>query len=458
VTREAKRSGVRELLGHPGSRTFLWLALGQSVSLFGTHFTAFALGVWLFEETGAATPLALSVLAGFLPGVLLGPYAGVVVDRVNRKWAMMFSDLAQGVATLAILSLLAAGVLTPLMIYGLLALSSTAGAFQYPALASTISLLVPKAHLGRANGVLSFGEGVGSLAAPFLAGVLVPTIGVSGVMLIDVATFVFSAAVLLLLSIPNPVRHDPDRAAERKALGEMLEGWRYITRRPGLLGLLLIGSLLNLIGIFVSTRLSTPLVLARSGGDTVALGLVSSAFGAGLIVGGLVMASWGGPRRRIYGVLGSMIAIGLCYQVLFSLGQQWPIWVLASFLGPLFIPIQSGSSQAIWQAKVSPEVQGRVFALRYTVGQFLTPVGLVLVGPLADRVAEPLMNGPLGVTLAPLFGMGPGRGFALVMLCFGLLTVLIAIIGLSLPRVRKLEQELPDAAAVVDEAPATAHA
>lgn len=452
MTSETRQPGLRELLEHPGSRTFLLLTLGQSVSLFGTHLTAFALGVWLFEETGAATPLALSVLAGFLPGVLLGPYAGVVIDRIDRKWAMMFSDLGQGLATLAILSLLAAGVLTPLMIYGLLALSSAAGAFQYPALASTVSLLVPKAHLGRANGLLSFGEGVGSLAAPFLAGVLVPTIGVSGVMLIDVTTFAFSTVVLLLLSIPNPVQRAQEQV-ERKALSEMLEGWHYITHRPGLLGLLMIGALLNLIGIFVSARLNTPLVLARSGGDTVALGLVSSAFGAGLIVGGLVMASWGGPRRRIYGALGSMIAIGLCYQVLFSLGQGWPVWVLASFLGSFFIPIQSGSNNAIWQAKVAPELQGRVFALRYTLGQFLTPVGLVLVGPLADQVAEPLMNGPLGVTLEPLFGSGPGRGFALVMLCFGFLTVLVAIVGLSLPRVRKVEQELPDVVKEADGEP-----
>ena len=443
-------SSLRALLRHSGSRTFVWLALGQSVSLFGTHLTAFALGVWLFMETGTATPLALSVLSGFLPSVLLGPYAGVVVDRVSRKWAMLLSDLGQGLATLAILLLLAAGVLEPWMIYGLLALSSAVGAFQYPALASSISLLVPGQHLGRANGLLSFGEGAGGLAAPLLAGVLVPLIGISGVMLIDVVTFAFSALVLFFLRIPTPAR-STTQDKRRVPLAEMYEGWRYITHRSGLLGLLLIGALLNLIGIFVTARLVTPLVLARSGGDTAVLGLVTSAFGAGMLVGGAAMTLWGGPKRRIYGALGAMIAIGLSYQVLFGLGRSWLLWMGASFLGAFFIPIQSASANAIWQAKVLPAVQGRVFALRRTVGQALTPVGLLSIGPLADQVAEPLMQGPLGTTLEPLFGTSPGRGFALVMVVFGLLTVLVAIAGLLWPRVRLIERELRDAVPPLEE-------
>jgi DHA3 family macrolide efflux protein-like MFS transporter len=439
-----KQAGLADLFQHRGGRTFVWVAFGQTISIFGTNLTAFALGIWLFDTTGQATPLALSVLAGFLPGALLGPYAGVWVDRISRKWAMLLSDLAQGACTSALLLFLSTGRLEPWAIYCLLALSSAVGVMQYPALSASISLLIPGEHLGRANGLLSFGEGLGSLFAPILAGILVPLIGIGGVMLIDVTSFVASAFVLLFLTIPNPP-HQGFQPKERGfVLHELHEGWSYITRRPGLLGLLVISSLLNLIGIFVTARLNIPLVLARSDGNTALLGVVSSAFGAGMIIGGIVMTAWGGPKKRIYGVFGAMIGIGLSYQVLFSIGQSGWVWVLASFLGSFFIPIQSGSANAIWQSKVAPEIQGRVFALRRAVGQVLTPVGLLIVGPLADQVARPLIQGSLGGTLAPLLGMGAGRNFALVMFCFGLLTVAIAITGLLLPRVRRVEEEIPD--------------
>jgi MFS family permease len=426
-------------------RTFLWLWLAEAVSTFGSNLTAFALGIYLYQRTGEATPLALSVLAGYLPAILLGPFAGVIVDRVDRKWAMVLSDAGQALTTLALLVLIASGTFSPALIYVLLAVGSAAGTLQYPAAAATVSLLVPPAHLGRANGLLSLAEGMGSLFAPVLAGFLIVGLGISGVMVIDVATFVFSALVLLRLRLPRPPREAPQPGERRPLWPEIRAGWTYIAARRGLLGLLLIGAALNLIGIFVTARLNTPLVLARTDGDTAALGVVAGAFGLGMLLGGVGMATWGGPTPRIYGALGGIAALGLSYQVLFGLGHTVPVWALASFLGGLLIPVQSGSANAIWQAKVPPAVQGRVFAVRRTVGQLLAPVGLLLIGPLADQVAAPWLQTDTGQRLSPLLGTGPGANFALILCLCGGLSALLALLALALPQIRGIEADLPDA-------------
>lgn len=436
---------ARTFLNTAEGRTFLWLWLGQSVSSFGSHLTAFALGIYLYERTGEATPLALSVLAGYLPAILLGPFAGVIVDRIDRKWAMLLSDCAQAVTTLALLLVIGTASFSPVLIYLLLAVGSAASTFQYPAATATISLLVPPVHLGRANGLLSLGEGAGSLFAPILAGFLVALLGVSSVMIIDVATFLASALILAALRLPRP-ESEASHVGQRHPLWpEVRAGWTYIAARRGLLGLLLTGAALNLIGIFVTARLNAPLVLARTNGDTAALGFVSSAFGLGMLLGGVGMATWGGPRPRVYGALGGIAALGLGYQVLFGLGHSLPVWVAASFLGGLLIPLQSASANAIWQAKVAPNVQGRVFAVRRTVGQFLAPVGLLLIGPFADRVAAPLLRTEVGMLLAPLLGTGPGTNFALVICICGVLSTLLALVALAFPKLRKVEFDLPDA-------------
>lgn len=431
-------------LGSPGGRTFLWLWLGQLVSTFGTHLSAFALGLTLFQRTGEATPLALSVLCSYVPATLLGPFAGVLADRADRRWLMLLSDGAQALTTLALLLVMSAETLPLPLVYALLALGSAASTAQAPAATATVSQLVPAEHLGRAHGLMALGEGIGGLAAPVLASVLLVVAGLRGVLLTDLATFLFSAGVLAALRLPRTPR-GADRAHPPLSLAsELRTGWRYITARRGLLGLLLIGSALNLIGIFVTARLHVPLVLARTGEDTAVLALVSSAFGLGLLLGGAGMATWGGPHPRIYGTLGGIAALGVGYQLLFGLGYSALVWAGASFLGGLLIPVQSGSANALWQARVPPALQGRVFAVRRTVGQVLTPVGLVLVGPLADQVAAPFLASPVGQRLLPALSQAPGGQFALVLCAFGLLSTLLAVAALGVPWVRSVEQEVPE--------------
>ncbi len=441
---------VTDLLSSAGGRTFLWMWLAQLVSSFGTNLTGFALGIWLYQSTGQATPLFLTALSYTLPGLLLTPVAGSLVDRCSRKHLMMLSDGVQGVVTLVIMLLITleqTGVLRFELwwLYALLAVSSAAGTFQWPAQSSTISLLVPREHLGRANGMLGVSDGINTLFAPITSGALVGIIGISNVILIDVATFVFALAVMRFLPIPRPAQSAIGKSARGSILTESVWGWRYIVARPGLLGLLLTFAVLNFTNSMCS-NLTTPLVLSRTDNQTTLLGLVYSAFGLGILAGSTFMTITGGPRPRIHGVLVGIGLSGLMAQTVFGLAQSVPVWMLAKFIAGCCLPVMNGSSQAIWQSKVEADVQGRVFTARRLIAQITTPLAFVIAGPLADRVFTPLATGNLGPTLEPILGPETGRGYAMMFVLFGLLTCLNGFGAYLRPRARNVERDLPDVA------------
>jgi MFS transporter, DHA3 family, macrolide efflux protein len=429
------------LFRSPAGRTFLGLWLGQFVSGFGSNLTGFALGVWLYQTTGQATPLFLSALASTLPGLLLGPFAGVIVDRVPRKPLLLATDTLQALVTLALLLLLAAGQLQPWLMYLLLAVSSAAGTFQWPAQAATVSVLVPREELGRASGLTSMGESIVGLATPIVAGALVPIIGITGVMWLDLATFLVGAGILAFLNIPSPVASNEKRQVLWR---EALLGWHFIFERAGLLNLLLVFAGLNFL-YGLSSNLITPLILARTGNDTAMLGLVLSAFGAGALAGSLAMTITGGPRPRIHGVFLGMVVSGLFGALLFGVVNSLPLWMLANFCAGFCLPVMNGSSQAIWQSKVLPTMQGRVFAVRRLIAQITMPVALAVAGPLTDRLFVPLMQGSVGNNLAWLLGPVAGRGYAALWVLCGVLVALNGLSGYLRKAARNVERDLPDA-------------
>ncbi len=432
------------ILQLPQMRVFFWLWLGQSVSSFGSGLSAFAVGVWLFQKTGTATPLTLAVLFGNTPGILLSPLAGLIVDRYNRKIVILLSNIGQALTTLALLLVVISGNIDLWKIYLFLALANAFSTFQWPAEQATVSLLVPSEHLGRANGLQSLGEGAATLVAPIAAGLLVPTIGISGTIIIDMLTFVFGALVLSALSIPNPEK-SPERPELKKysVREEVFLGWKFIKNHSGLLNMLLIGAAVNLTGFFVTFRLVTPLVLSRTS-DTAILGWIGSAFGLGMISGGSLMSIWGGPRRKILGVFGSILVSGLFGQLLFGLGSITFVWMVAVFIGSFVIPIWGGCANAIWQSKTPKELQGRVFALRRLISQFTAPIGLLLIGPLADAVLQPFWKAHGPNLLGGWPGSLPGGGYAMAFVILGLFTALIAFGCVFIPSVRSIDDELPD--------------
>jgi MFS family permease len=423
--------------------TIVWA--GQVVSLLGSGMTWFALTIWAWEMTGQATALALVGFFSFGPTILLSPVAGALVDRWNRKLVMMLSDLAAGLMTLVVLALYSTDHLQIWHLYVTGALAGAFQAFQFPAYSAAVTTMLPKEQYARANGMMSLAEGAAGVFAPLAGGLLLGLIDVGGVMLVDVVTFVVAISALLAVHIPQPETTAAGRAGRGSIWKESAYGFRYIWERPSLLGLQLVFLAINLIAAFSFTVLA-PMILARTGNDEVVLGSVQSMLGAGGVVGGLLLSVWGGPKRRVHGVLGGMALACLLGQLTLGLGNGLVIWMAGAFLDAFFIPIINGSNQAIWQAKVAPDVQGRVFATRRLIAQISAPVATLLAGPLADHVFEPALavDGPWTGLFGDIVGTGPGAGMALMFVISGAVGALVATGGYAFRAVRDAEDILPD--------------
>ncbi len=423
--------------------TLVWI--GQLVSVLTTQMSGFALSIWIYERTNSATALGLSQVFFITPFLLISPIAGAMVDRYDRKWMMALSDLAAGVATLGILILQALGWLEVWHLYAAALLQGLGNAFQWPAYSAAITLMVPKEQLGRANGMMGLIEAGPAVIAPFAAGALLPLIGLTGVLTLDVATFVLAVTTLLVVIIPPPPISAVGAQSRGSIWSEAAFGFRYIFARPGLLGLQLVFFTGNLLFGMIGT-LAQPFVLSRTHNDAFTLGLVMAVGAGGAVAGGVLMSAWGGFKRRVHGIFGGWIvaAIGM---LVVALGGGLVGWIVGSVITFSVGPIMNASSQAIWQSKVEPDVQGRVFSARRLISWFASPISPIIAGLLADRVLEPAMQ--TGGALTPLFGswvgVGPGSGMAVLFIVIALLTIFVGLAGYAIPDIREVEVRLPDA-------------
>lgn len=443
--------GVRDLGLQRGARTglraFGLLWLGRLVSQIGTGLTSFALGVWVYQQTGSVSQYAALSLAVALPAVVALPWAGVVVDRWDHRNALLVSEAVPALATLSLALLLLAGRLELWQIVVALGVSSAVAALQGPAFGVAATLLVPKQHLGRAAGLAQLVPGLQGVSSPLLAGGLLGLIGLSGIVLVDVASYVVALLTLLAVRLPRTASTGVP-AARGSWSTEAWLGLKFILDRPGLVKLLLFFATINFI-LAVATVLMVPLVLSFA--SAAALGRTLSLGALGLLAGGVLMSTWGGPARRVHGMLAFawILALGLVVAAL----RPDVVWVGAGmFLVALGVPVLSGCSQAIWQSKTPVGIQGRVFGVRLMITQCCLPLAYWIAGPLADRVFTPGLSpgGALADSVGRVVGTGAGRGVAALYLVLGLGAALTGLLACASLRVRRVEDELPDA---VDAAP-----
>ncbi len=424
--------------------TIVWI--GQIISLLGTSMTGFAMTIWAYEKTNSATALALVGFFFVAPMLIASPFAGALVDRFNRKLMMMVSDIASGIGSFIILILFTTGQLQIWHLYIIVAFQGVFQSFQWPAYSAAISTMIPKEQYGRANGMLSLADTASNIFAPILAGSLLGIIGVPGILLIDLGTFIFAIGALLFVFIPQPRITEEGRQAQGNIFKEAVFGFRYILTRPSLLALQLVFLTGNFF-IGIPGAIQAAMVLANTGSNEKALAYVNSAGAIGGVVGGLVMSAWGGPKRRAHGVLWGWFISSLLGGVMMGFSRSVPFWAIAAFFGVFFVPIINGSNQAIWQAKVPPDLQGKVFSIRRLIAWFVSPLAMLVAGPLADRVLEPAMRNPqsaLATSLGWLLGTGPGRGMALLFIIGGGLAALVGIGGFAFRLLRDADTLLPD--------------
>jgi MFS family permease len=316
--------------------------------------------------------------------------------------------------------------------------------FQWPAYSAAITMIVPKKHYARATAMNELAGNTSGIFAPLLAGALLPFIGLGGILTIDIITFLVAVGALLVVKIPQPEETEEGAESRGSIWKESIYGFRYIFKRPSLLGL----QTVFMIGNFFATMAYTlfaPMVLARTDSNSLIYGSVQTAGAIGGVVGGLLMSAWGGTKKKVYGVLSGWFIAGFGTMVI-GIGQALPVWAVGNFIGAATIPLINSSNQAIWQAKVAPDLQGRVFATRRMIAWFVTPIATLLVGPLADLVFEPAMSEPsfLSASFGQLVGYGAGAGMALIMVFCGLAMAGVGVGGYGIRVVRDAESILPD--------------
>jgi penicillin amidase len=434
---------TRQLAVTHKTYVFGLLLFGQLISGLGSGLTSFALGVWVYQTTGSATRFALISFFGMLPSIVVTPLAGVLIDRWNRRWIMILGDVAAGLSTFAVWLLLRADQLEIWHIYLLATSISIFTTFQLMAFGTVIVLLVPKEHLSRANGLIQLESSVTRIITPMMAGVLMAIIDIRGIILIDLLTCLFAVATLFVIRIPQPEATTADQGERTSLRRDTAYGWNFIKARPGLLGLLLYFAAINLTQSMVIVLIN-PLVLSFT--TPAVLGTISSIGGIGMLLGALAMSTWGGPKRLINGVLGFVFLRA----ILLFLGGLQPnasLIAVAAFIFFFTSQLVVTCSQTLWQRKVAPDIQGRVFAVRRVIAMAVIPFAYLAAGPLADYVFDPLLadGGPLAGSVGQIIGTGPGRGVGLLYVVLGVLNLLITGVAYLYPRIRLLEDELPDA-------------
>jgi MFS family permease len=423
--------------------TLVWI--GQLVSVLATNMSGFALTIWAFEKTSSATVLGLIQLAFILPFLLISPIAGAMVDRYNRKLMMMVSDLGAVIATAIILILNALGQLEIWHMCAASVIFGLSNAFQWPAYLAAISTMVSKEQYGRANGMLSLVDSGPQVFSPLLAGALLPLIGLTGILIIDVLTFFLAIGALLIVHVPQPAFTEEGQAGKGNLLKEAGYGFKYIFARRSLLSLLLVILGLNLVGGF-SQSLLAPMILLRTNNSSASLGAIQSAFAIGGVVGGLIVSAWGGFKKRIRGMVIGWSLYAFFGLILFGLARSMVMWLPIAFLAAINFPLTQSASNSIWQAKVAPDIQGRVFSARRLIAWLVDPIMPVLAGLTADYVMEPAMNSNSAQahSFGWLVGASPGSGMSLQFIISGLLYLAVASVALYIPFVRNVETILPD--------------
>jgi DHA3 family macrolide efflux protein-like MFS transporter len=397
---------------------FFTIWTGQAFSLLGSQLVSFAVIWWLTQTTGSATILATATLVGLVPQVVLGPFTGTLVDRWSRRLTMIFADGFIALATIGLAILFALGHVQIWQVYALLFVRSVCGGFHWPAMQASTTLMVPKEQYARIQGLNQMLQGGMSIASAPLGALLLAWIPMQAILAIDVVTATFAIIPLFFFQVPQPERNDlqPEALGKSTFWQDFRAGFRYVWSWPGLM---LIGVMATVINFLLTPAFSLlPILVTKHFiGQAIQLATLESFSGIGFIVGGLILSAWGGFKRRIVTTLVGLLAMGAGCLVMGLLpSSAFLLAVGTMFFIGVMSPIVNGPLLAAVQAAVAPEMQGRVFTLITTMASAMSPIGLMIAGPIADK---------LGVQTWFIIG--------------GVVTIGMGIIGVFIPAIMHFE-------------------
>lgn len=379
-------------------RPFFTVWSGQSASLFGSALVQFALVWWITLETGSATILAIAFMAALVPQIAVGPFAGAVVDRSNRKKVMVLADGCIAIATVALVALFALGIVEVWHILALLIVRSVGGSFHWPAFMASTSLMVPKEQLARVNGLNQAVFGLANIGGPAAGAVLLVFLPMQGILAIDVLTAMLAISTLLVVSIPNPVLSGKRRPVMR----DVRDGLKFVRGWPGAMLLIAVAAVLNFL--FTPTDALLPiLTLDHFGGGAEEFAGLQVSVGVGMVIGGIGLGVWGGFKRKMLTICFGLTATGLATLVIGVVPPDgYMIALAAIFATGAFVSIVNGALAAVMQAVIPADMQGRVFSLINSSVLAMTPLGLAIGGPTADWLGPQVWYAMAGIVSAAL--------------------------------------------------------
>ncbi len=422
-------------------RTFYILTVSQIISLIGSRMSGLALGIWVFNETGDATPPLLVMFFAHLPMVIGGSFAGVLADRWNRRRMMLFGDAGQALGTLLLLLSFLSGRFELWQLYTITLLQGVLGMLQAPAMEASVTMLVPEDHRDRANTLRQLNWAISGMVAPALTGMLYALINVTGVIAIDLATFVIAASVLAVVHVPQPAQSAEGQTSQGSLWQEMLVSIRFLWERRVLFNLMIYAAVLNFL-LAGPISLATPYILTLTGSEAT-LGIILTVTNIGVLAGGIIMMIWGGTRPRIHGIMIGILLRALSL-VIYGIVRTPLSLGIASFFMLFANPLIDASFMSVMQIKTPPDMQGRIFALLNQLMYIAMPLSLLLTGPFIDRVMEPAVESPWWSVVAPLVGDQPGSGMGLLLVITGALMLIMTVVVYAIPATRSLEDDLPD--------------
>lgn len=424
------------------ARTFYSLAAAQTVSQIGSNMSFLAIGIYVYLQTGQATPLVLFSLFLLLPYIIVGGIGGVLADRYDRRTLMIIGDTGAALGSLALVISLSSGNFQLWHVYAAALWQGVFSNLQRPAFEASVSQLVPEAQRQGANAIMQISKPTAILLASALTGVLYVAIGVIGIFFIDLISFLVAVTTTLLVRIPRPPRSQDDTKVRPSMLKEWGAGLGFLWSRRPLFILVVLGAVFGFL-ISSSFSLMTPYVLARTGSE-VTLGIITGIMSVGGIVGAIAIGVWGGFKRRIDTIMIAMILV-LIAMILFGTNQAPIVLGAALFLAMMGVSGANATLMTLLQAKVPGDMQGRVFAIFTQLSLLLTPFGYLLIGPLADQVFTPLASSPTWAdgSLGMLFGSHAAGGMGILFAITGVLGLIAAFITFVLPSVRRMEITLP---------------
>jgi DHA3 family macrolide efflux protein-like MFS transporter len=381
-------------------RNYLPMWIGQAVSLLGSSLVQFALVWYLTDKTGSATVLAMATLVALLPQVFLGPFSGAVVDRLNRKTVMIVSDSLVALTTLGLMASFMLGSIQVWHIYLAMFLRSLFGTFQMPAMSASTTLMVPPEQYSRLSGVNQALYGVLNIISPPLGAALLAAFEINAVLMVDIVTATLAIGLLaFLVKVPQPKRADANQAiTPKQVIADVRYGLKYAFTWKGLFALLIMAALANMVASPAFTLL--PLhVKTHFGRGVEDVAIMESAFGIGVVIGGVLLGVWGGFKRKMATVLMGLLGMGaffLAIGVIPAGGFMVAVFMMG--LSGLMNAMANGPLGALMQAKVPPEMQGRVFTVMNSLATGAMPLGMLMAGPLANALGTSAWFVIAGVT------------------------------------------------------------